>query len=105
MDYEKLATQRYELANAPELWQCDLLTLQELCRFAHDLGGPLFNADTVTGLWRVGLLRADLITAIGLRISKGTTLYLVQGKSEAEIQDQRSVCDRRIRRTECWSRL
>lgn len=63
MDYEKLATQRYELANALELWQFDLLTPQNLCQFAKDRGVPVFNAGTVTDLWRVGLLRSDLITA------------------------------------------
>jgi hypothetical protein len=63
MDYEKLATQRYELASASELWQFDLLTPQKLCQFAKDRGVPVLNAGTVTDLWRVGLLRADLITA------------------------------------------
>ena len=63
MDYEKLATQRYELENAPEIWQFDLLTPQKLCQFAKDRDIPVYNADTVTALWRVGLLRADRITA------------------------------------------
>lgn len=63
MDYEKLATQRYELASALELWQFDLLIPKKLCQFAKDRGVPGFNAGTVTDLWRVGLLRADLITA------------------------------------------
>jgi len=63
MNYEKLATQRYELASAPELWQFDLLTPQELCQFSKDRGVPAINTETVTDLWRVGLLRSDLIMA------------------------------------------
>lgn len=63
MDYRKLVKQRCALAAAPELWQFDLLTPQKLCKFARDRGVPIFNASTITDLWRVGLLRADLITA------------------------------------------
>ncbi len=63
MNYEKLASQRYDLANAPEIWQFDLLTPAKLWQFAKDRGVQVFNADTVTKLWRVGLLRSDLITA------------------------------------------
>lgn len=63
MDYEKLTTQRRELANAPELWQFDLLTSRNFCQFARDRGIPVFDANTIISLWRLGLLRADLITA------------------------------------------
>src|SRR5258708_16163924 len=63
MDYGKLLTQRRELANTPELWQFDLLSPQEFCQFAKDRGVPVFDAGTVINLWRLGLLRADLIRA------------------------------------------
>jgi hypothetical protein len=62
MNHEKLATQRYELAGGPEIWQFDLLTPAKLCQFARDRGVPVFNAETVEKLWRVGLLRSELIT-------------------------------------------
>lgn len=63
MDFERLAAQRYALAKVPELWQFELLTAQQIYRFARDRDIEIFNADTVTELWRVGLLRADLIRA------------------------------------------
>lgn len=63
MDFEKLATLRHGLARAPELWQFDLLTPRDLCKFANDRGVRIFNADTVTDLWRLGLLRSDVVTA------------------------------------------
>jgi hypothetical protein len=63
MDYEKLETQRFDLARTPELWQFDLLTPQQLWQFAKDRDITVFGADTVIGLWRMGMLRAELITA------------------------------------------
>jgi len=63
MNYEKLAMQRYELASAPELWQFDLLTPQKLWQFSKNRGVPVLNTETITDLWRLGLLRSDLITA------------------------------------------
>ena len=63
MDYEKLATQRCELVKYPELWQFDLLTPQKLSQYAKDMGFPVFNVGIITNLWRVGLLRSDLISA------------------------------------------
>lgn len=62
-DYEKLAAQRSEVATSPELWQFDLLTPQKLFQFSKDRGIPVLNADTITDLWRVGLLRSDLVVA------------------------------------------
>lgn len=63
MDNEKLAQLRCDLVSMPELWQFDLLTPQRLWQFSKDRGVPVFMAETVTSLWRVGLLRADLITS------------------------------------------
>jgi hypothetical protein len=63
IEYEKLATQRFKLASAPELWQFDLLTPQKICQFAKDRGVQIFNAGAVIDLWRLGLLRSDLIIA------------------------------------------
>ena len=63
MNNEKLAQLRYELTRTPELCQFDLLTPRSLCQFANDRAVPVFNAATVEDLWRIGLLRADLITA------------------------------------------
>ena len=63
MNYEELRAQRCELATSAELWQFDLLSPQKLWQFAKDRGVPVFNAGTITDLWRTGLLRADLVTS------------------------------------------
>jgi hypothetical protein len=60
-DFIGLAAQRYELANTPDLWQLDLMSPQQFWRFAEDHNISVSNGDTVINLWRVGLLRADLV--------------------------------------------
>jgi hypothetical protein len=63
MNHETLWSQRRALARSPELWQFDLLSADEFGRFTQDRGMPVLAAGTVSQLWRVGLLRADLVTA------------------------------------------
>ena len=60
-DFNGLAAQRNELANTPDLWQLDLMSPQQFWRFAEDHNISVSNGDTFMNLWRVGLLRADLV--------------------------------------------
>jgi hypothetical protein len=63
MDYAPLDRIRSELVKARNLWQFDLMSASKTVEFANDRKIPLFNPDTVRSLWRVGLLRADLVTS------------------------------------------
>jgi len=61
MDIGGLTGLRCLLANSPDLWQFNLLDPQGLCHFAKDRGISFFSGDRIGDLWRIGLLRADLV--------------------------------------------
>jgi len=63
MDYAVLDGVRCELVGANELWQFDLMKPQKVVQFAKDHRISIFNENTVKGLWRAGLLRADAIAS------------------------------------------
>lgn len=63
MDLAQLDEHRSSLSKHHELWQFDLLKPQGLLQFARDRGVSLFNSETIEGLWRTGILRADLVVA------------------------------------------
>lgn len=54
---------RFALATAPELWQYELLSARQMGVFASKLGVEVSDQETILGLWRVGLLRADLVVS------------------------------------------
>jgi hypothetical protein len=56
----QLAQLRAQLAAAPE-WTSELVDAQKLCQIAGQLGFGHFSDDDICGLWRIGLLRADLV--------------------------------------------
>jgi hypothetical protein len=54
---------RVKLASASHLWQYTLLSAAQLRNFASDRGIRLAHGDSIADLWRIGLLRADLVTS------------------------------------------
>ena len=54
---------RQTLASMPQIWQHGLLTAAQLRTFASERGIQVLNEETLLGLWRAGLLRADLVTS------------------------------------------
>src|SRR5215467_14042422 len=66
--YEKLEAMDFQLAKTlaewitqqPSIWQMSLMSAAELASFASDRAVD-FRTDDVETLWRVGLLRADLV--------------------------------------------
>lgn len=52
---------RADLATNPDLWQHGLLDPSALARFSDQNGVKLFNAESIRGLWKLGLLRCDLL--------------------------------------------
>lgn len=73
MDCELLNANRLKLAESPELWQFGLLDSQEFCGFARS-HGMSFHARTVFNLWRIGLLRADLVATTNATEAKSLKL-------------------------------
>jgi hypothetical protein len=49
------------MALAPETWQFDLLTTEKLFSFAGNRGIEGLRAETLKHLWRVGLVRAEIV--------------------------------------------
>jgi hypothetical protein len=86
MDCESLNANRLKLAANPELWQFSLLSSQEFSGYARSLGMSFLNTRTVFDLWRIGLLRADLVTAANASESKALKLI-------KENKDISTFCD------------
>ncbi len=58
-----LKTARVHLAGEPALWQSDLLDCEALYRLATAHSLRLAPSECIRNLWRLGLLRADLVRA------------------------------------------
>lgn len=54
---------RRRLCGAAQLFQYDLLNPQRLAGYSRDLKVQIFNPETLTRLWQLGLIRADYIEA------------------------------------------
>lgn len=54
---------RLKLVSMPQLWQHGLLSARQLGTFASERGIQMSREETILGLWRAGLLRADLVTS------------------------------------------
>jgi hypothetical protein len=54
---------RVEVARTSEAWRGRLLDPGRFAAFAKLLGFGLFTQDDIRGLWRIGLLRADLVSS------------------------------------------
>jgi hypothetical protein len=66
MDLEvKLARARQLFAAASRDWPASLLSSEELSRKAREFGWH-FDAEDIEGLWRAGILRADVSTCAGI---------------------------------------
>lgn len=63
MNVAKLNDLRVDLVRASESWQRGLLSSDGLAKLAKELGLGWFTEQDVLGLWRIGLLRADFISA------------------------------------------
>lgn len=82
-------SERRMLATEPGTWQLDLLDPSDLCRFAQERSVSWSDGDTVEKLWRLGLLRADVVLADSLTGHEGLEIV---GRSA----DDRLMCfDRR----------
>lgn len=63
MELSNLERMRIEVACEFEFWRRRLLSPKALAKLASDLGLGLFEASEIEGLWRIGLLRADVVTS------------------------------------------
>jgi len=60
---ERFEEERRALARSPEAWQLELFNPSELSKFASDRDVSWSNGETVEKLWRLGLVRADVVMA------------------------------------------
>ncbi|NHQ86274.1 hypothetical protein HA050_09110 [Iodobacter sp. HSC-16F04] len=61
MTVSTLENVRAEVVLGSTFWRQRLLTPEELAKLAKNLGLGSFTATDITGLWKIGLLRADLV--------------------------------------------
>lgn len=71
---------RIEVIHKFEFWRQRLLSPKALAKLANDLGLGSFSASDITGLWKIGLLRADLVFNDVPMVEQG--LAQVDGLSE-----------------------
>lgn len=63
MRRETILEQREFLAKQHHLWQFDLLDCDQFSKFCSDRGLGLVRADLIRDLWKLGLLRAEVVRA------------------------------------------
>lgn len=83
-----LSTLRQSLASMPHVWQYGLLSAAQLGTFASERGIQVSSGETILGLWRAGLLRADLVTS-------DVPLSVPGLISASKLQDTNTYCDLR----------
>lgn len=79
---------RRTLASMPQIWQHGLLLAAQLGTFASEHGIQVQSEGEILGLWRAGLLRADLVTS-------ETELSVPGLVSALKIQGTNAFCDQR----------
>ncbi len=79
MNGDKLNALRIELVKSAEIWQYDLLNPTKFWQFAKDRNIGIYNAQTINDLWRIGLLRADLIRSTDIIKLPGVELASQDG--------------------------
>jgi hypothetical protein len=81
---------RRHLASEPALWQSDLLDCEGLYRLANAHSLRLAPSDSIHSLWRLGLLRADLVqSTTDLRIAG--LVATTHAPEEYSFSDERPV--------------
>lgn len=90
--YGQVLMYRAALAKDPSLWQFDLLSADAFCQFCRNKG-LLLSQGVVEDLWKVGLLRADLIRIEGDGSLEGL-LKVAQEEAFGTFIDVRKVPNR-----------
>src|SRR5579863_9119100 len=96
LDPVKLGSWIYQRSH---IWQMNLLTAKELAEFATKHGLPFYREEHINHLWKLGLLRADLIVSsqevdeVGLIVigQKEDKFLYADARLPQPIQDASSV--------------